>query len=95
MVTMVAIGYARVSTDKQADNGISLEAQATKIRAMALVHGATLLDLVQDGGESAKTLNRPGLQRVLSRKKAFPIPSLALSNHLHCCVSRRGNLARR
>ena len=62
---MVAIGYARVSTDKQADKRISLEAQAEKIRAMAVVHGATLLDMVQDGGESAKTLNRPGLQRVL------------------------------
>ena len=32
---------------------------------MAVVHGATLLDMVRDGGESAKTLNRPGLQRLL------------------------------
>ena len=65
MVMMVAIGYARVSTDKQADKGVSLDAQAEKIRAMAVVHGAQLLDMVEDGGESAKSLNRPGLQRVL------------------------------
>jgi predicted site-specific integrase-resolvase len=29
------IGYVRVSTDKQADRGVSLEAQVEKIRAMA------------------------------------------------------------
>ena len=28
-----AIGYVRVSTDKQADRGVSLEAQVEKIRA--------------------------------------------------------------
>ncbi len=62
---MLAIGYCRVSTAKQTEKGISLEAQVEKIRAMAVVHGAELVDVVQDGGESAKTLNRPGIQRVL------------------------------
>jgi site-specific DNA recombinase len=62
---MLAIGYCRVSTARQAEKGISLEAQVEKIRAMAVVHGAELVDVVQDGGESAKTLNRPGIQRVL------------------------------
>ncbi len=62
---MAAIGYTRVSTDKQSEKGISLDAQAEKIRAMAVVHGAQLIEVVQDGGESAKTLNRPGLQRVM------------------------------
>jgi DNA invertase Pin-like site-specific DNA recombinase len=38
--TMRAIGYVRVSTDKQADHGVSLEAQEVKIRAMATVQGA-------------------------------------------------------
>ncbi len=62
---MLAIGYCRVSTAKQSEQGISLDAQVEKIRAMAVVHGAELVDVVQDGGESAKTLNRPGIQRVL------------------------------
>jgi site-specific DNA recombinase len=43
--TMRAIGYARVSTDKQADHGVSLEAQEAKIRAMAVVQGADILEL--------------------------------------------------
>src|SRR3984893_17850913 len=32
---------------------------------MAVVHGAELIEVIQDGGESAKSLNRPGIQRVL------------------------------
>lgn len=63
---MKAIGYVRVSTDKQADRGSSLEAQGEKIRAMAVVHHAQLIDIIVDGGESAKSLQRPGMERVLS-----------------------------
>ena len=62
---MKAIGYVRVSTDQQAERGVSLEAQEAKIRAMAIVQGAELIDVIVDGGESAKSLNRPGLQRLL------------------------------
>jgi DNA invertase Pin-like site-specific DNA recombinase len=62
---MQAIGYVRVSTDRQADQGVSLEAQEAKIRAMATIHSAELLDVIVDGGESAKSMNRPGLQRLL------------------------------
>src|SRR5260370_18244569 len=62
---MLAIGYCRVSTVRQSEKGISLDAQVEKVRAMAGVHGAELVDVVQDCGESAKTLNRPGIQRVL------------------------------
>ena len=32
---------------------------------MATVQGAELLDVIVDGGESAKSLNRPGLQKLL------------------------------
>jgi DNA invertase Pin-like site-specific DNA recombinase len=63
---MKAIGYARVSTDKQADSGVSLEAQQEKLRAMAVVQGATLVEVIVDAGESAKTLDRPGMERLLA-----------------------------
>jgi site-specific DNA recombinase len=62
---MKVIGYARVSTDKQADRGVSLEAQTEKIRAMTVVHSADLIDIIVEAGESAKSLNRPGMQRLL------------------------------
>jgi site-specific DNA recombinase len=64
--TMRAIGYARVSTDKQADHGVSLEAQQAKICAMATVQGAEIIELIVDGGESAKDLKRPGMERLLA-----------------------------
>jgi len=63
---MRAIGYVRVSTDKQADHGVSLDAQETKIHAMATVQGAEIVELIVDGGESAKNLDRPGMQRLLT-----------------------------
>jgi site-specific DNA recombinase len=63
---MQALGYVRVSTDKQAERGCSLEAQSEKIRAMAVVHEAELLDVIVDGGASAKSLQRPGMERLLA-----------------------------
>ena len=47
-----AVGYCRVSTDGQADRGVSLDAQAEKIRAMATVQDAELVDVIVDGGAS-------------------------------------------
>jgi DNA invertase Pin-like site-specific DNA recombinase len=63
---MRTIGYVRVSTGRQADQGVSLEAQEAKIRAMATVQSADRIDVIVDGGESAKSLNRPGLQKLLT-----------------------------
>jgi site-specific DNA recombinase len=63
---MRTIGYVRVSTERQADHGVSLDAQEAKIRAMAIVQGAELTEVIVDGGESAKSLNRPDLQRLLA-----------------------------
>src|SRR3984893_79101 len=66
MSPMRTVGYVRVSTDKQAERGISLEAQAEKIRAMALVQGSELAEIIVESGESAKSLTRPAMQRLLS-----------------------------
>lgn len=51
-----AVGYARVSTAGQADKGVSLEAQQEKVQAMATVHGAELVEMIVDAGQSAKSL---------------------------------------
>ncbi len=63
------IAYLRVSTDKQADKGVSLDAQQDKARAYAGLYDLELVEVIVDAGESAKTLNRPGLQRALSMLK--------------------------
>jgi site-specific DNA recombinase len=76
---MQAIGYVRVSTDRQAEQGVSLEAQEAKIRAMATVQGADLCDVIVDGGESAKSLNRPGVQRLLGLIDAGKVESVIVA----------------
>src|SRR6266699_1866769 len=60
-----AVGYIRVSTDKQAEHGISLEAQHAKLTQYAALYDIELVDIIVDAGVSAKSLNRPGLQRAL------------------------------
>lgn len=60
------IAYLRVSTDKQADRGISLDAQRTKAESYAQLYDLDLVEVIVDAGESAKTLDRPGLQRALA-----------------------------
>jgi len=59
------VAYVRVSTEKQADRGVSLEAQQTKIRAYAELYGLELAEVIVNSGLSAKTLERPGLARAL------------------------------
>ena len=75
---MKAIGYIRVSTEKQADFGVSLEAQEAKIRAMAVVQGADLAEVIVDT-ESAKSLNRPGMERLLSLVDAGAVNTVIIA----------------
>jgi DNA invertase Pin-like site-specific DNA recombinase len=76
---VLAIGYARVSTERQADQGVSLDAQKKRLEAMAVVQNATLLDVIVDGGESAKNLNRPGLQQILSLIQAGKVQAVIVA----------------
>ena len=63
---MKVVAYARVSLEKMAEDGVSLAMQAEKVRAYAALYGLEIVELVEDAGASAKTLNRPGLTRALS-----------------------------
>jgi DNA invertase Pin-like site-specific DNA recombinase len=76
---MKTLGYVRVSTDKQAERGISLEVQAEKIRAMAVVHDSKLAEIIVDGGESAKSLNRPGMARLLAMVDAGEVQTVIIA----------------
>ena len=60
--TKLAIGYVRVSTDQQANEGVSLDAQREGIQAWAKLHGYELGKVHVDAGISAKRAdNRPAL----------------------------------
>jgi DNA invertase Pin-like site-specific DNA recombinase len=58
---MRAIGYIRVSTEKQATEGISLDAQKIRLQAHCIAVDIDLFDIATDDGYSAKSLDRPGL----------------------------------
>ena len=62
---MKAVGYVRVSTEDQAREGVSLDNQEDKIKAYASLNGLALVEIIQDAGISGKTMDRPGISRVL------------------------------
>jgi DNA invertase Pin-like site-specific DNA recombinase len=64
---MKTLGYIRVSTDEQAQEGVSLDAQRAKITAYAELYGLELIDIIEDAGESGKNMARPGMDEVLMR----------------------------
>ena len=64
------VAYVRVSTDKQVEHGLSLDAQQAKLTTYATLYDLDLVAIEVDAGVSAKTLQRPALQRALGTLKA-------------------------
>ena len=63
---MAAIGYIRVSTEGQAQDGVSLAAQRAKLAAWADLNGYDLGAVFEDAGLSGSRMERrPGLQAAL------------------------------
>lgn len=67
------VGYVRVSTDEQADKGVSLDNQEERIRAHAFAKDWELTRIYRDEGWSGKDLRRPAASEMLeaARAKAF------------------------
>ncbi len=78
-MTTRAVAYIRVSTDKQADEGVSLAAQREKLRAYASLYDLEIVAYVEDAGASAKTLDREGLQRALAMLDAGEADALLVA----------------
>ncbi len=57
--------YARVSTDEQADEGHSIDAQLRVLREFCARKGWRIVGEYVDAGYSGKTLNRPKMQALL------------------------------
>jgi DNA invertase Pin-like site-specific DNA recombinase len=69
-MSATVIGYIRVSTEGQAREGVSLDAQRERIAAYATAKGLQLTDILVDEGLSGKTMNRPALRALLERCRA-------------------------
>jgi site-specific DNA recombinase len=76
---MRVAGYVRVSTDDQVREGVSLGAQQAKLEAYCVVKDWTLVEVIRDEGVSAKSLKRPGLQRLLAMVRARHVDVVAIA----------------
>lgn len=75
---MKAIGYIRVSTADQADSGLSLQYQESKIRAYCEAMDMHLVDVVADAGYSAKSMNRPAMQGIINQIKSKSVDAVVI-----------------
>lgn len=74
-----AIGYVRVSTEEQAEEGVSLRGQVEKIRQYAALHDLDLVEVVEDAGKSAKDLRRPGMERMLEKVRKGEVDAVIVA----------------
>ena len=83
------IGYVRVSTDDQVDNGISLEEQRSRIRAYADAHGLKVTRIASDEGVSGKSIRgRAGLLSALQDLSDAEAEPPQASTTRSCMASR-------
>lgn len=66
---MRALIYTRVSTQEQAQEGISLDNQLAKIKAYCFARDWEVIETITDEGKTGKNLKRPGLQKVIAMAK--------------------------
>lgn len=76
---MKAVIYVRVSTEKQASHGLSLDTQIINCQRYADVHDYEVIDVVVDA-QTAKNTRRPGLQRILKMATAKKIQHVIVWN---------------
>ena len=74
-----AVAYVRVSTAQQAQEGLSLVAQRSRIEAYCVSQGWDLAEVCHDAGISGKAMdNRPGLQKALGMLRAGVVDTLVV-----------------
>lgn len=79
---MKVVGYCRVSTDMQAQEGVSLDAQRARIEAWAASNSHEVLAILQDEGISGKSMSRrpnllAALEMVKREKGVFIVYSMS------------------
>ena len=71
--------YARVSTEEQAAEGVSLDAQDARCRMWADLHGATVVESIADAGVSGKTMRREGIARMWALVNAGSVDTVVVT----------------
>jgi site-specific DNA recombinase len=99
-----AVGYIRVSTEKQAAEGVGMEAQQGQIVSYAVAAGYELVDVLADEGISGSKSEdeRPGLAEILTMVQEKRVSTVivtkrdrlartqALAGHIETRIQRAG-----
>jgi DNA invertase Pin-like site-specific DNA recombinase len=75
--------YIRVSTEDQAREGYSLDAQKERLIAYCEAQGWEPLDIYQDDGHSGRNTRRPAYQRMLQDKDRWDIMLVMKMDRIH------------
>jgi site-specific DNA recombinase len=78
MERLKVVGYARVSREELDREGISMGAQRARLDSYAALYDLDLVEVVPDDGVSARTMKRPGLERVLGMLDARTVEGLVV-----------------
>ena len=72
--------YIRVSTEAQAEEGYSIQAQIERLEAYCKAMGWDDFELYIDGGFSGSNLNRPRMQELIADVEAGKIETVVVFN---------------
>lgn len=82
MTTRVAL-YTRVSTEDQAKEGFSLDAQLERLRLYAAAQGWEIAGEYVDEGHSGRKTNRPAYQRMLAQRDRWDTLLVMKMDRIH------------
>ncbi|HET6398903.1 MAG TPA: recombinase family protein [Candidatus Thermoplasmatota archaeon] len=82
MATRVAL-YTRVSTEDQAREGFSLDAQLERLRYFAKAQGWEIAGEYVDEGHSGRTTKRPQYQRMMDERSAWDVLLVLKMDRIH------------
>ncbi|QLH73998.1 MAG: recombinase family protein [Methanomassiliicoccales archaeon] len=75
--------YARVSTDDQAKEGYSLDAQQERLKAYCEAQGWDISGIYVDDGHSGRNTKRPAYQRMMEEKDSWDIILVMKMDRIH------------
>ena len=77
---MKIYGYARVGTEEQESNGISLDAQVRTIREFCARENLPLAAVIREGGSGKDVRGRPRLRRLLALAEAGRVVGIVMTH---------------
>ncbi|MDR1404289.1 MAG: recombinase family protein [Candidatus Methanoplasma sp.] len=80
---MRAALYVRVSTEDQAREGFSLDAQTKRLEAYCRVRGWTVSDIYRDEGYSGRNIDRPEYKRIMDDIEKWDVLIVLKMDRIH------------